>query len=80
MICNITKNPVVIFALNSVIDVLEENVLKTGLDSDFIRDTITSHEMILEKTRARERGEAHNEMRKHIEMVHEKLESIHKSQ
>lgn len=74
------KNPVVIFALNSLIDVLEENVLRTELDRDFVRYTITSHEMILEKIKARERGEAHHEIRKHIEMVHEKLESIHKSQ
>jgi len=71
---------VVIFALNSVIDVLEENVLRTELDRDFVRDTITSHEMILEKIRARERGEAHDEMREHIKTVHKTVEEIYKSQ
>ena len=79
LICSITKNPVVIFALNSVLDVLEENVMKTELDSDFIRDEIVSHEIILKKIRARRREEAHDEMRKHIKTVHQKLEEIYTS-
>lgn len=79
LVCNITKNPVVIFALNSVIDVLEENVLKTELDRDFIRDEIIAHETILEKIRSREREQAHDEMRKHIKRVHKKLEEIYSS-
>ena len=79
LVCNISKNPVVIFALNSVIDVLEENVLKTELDRDFIRNEIISHEITLEKLRARERGAAHDEMRDHIKMVHQKLEEIYSS-
>ncbi len=79
LVCNITKNPVVIFALNSVIDVLEENVLKTELDRDFIRDEIIAHETILEKIRSREREQAHDEMRKHIKLVHQKLEEIYSS-
>ena len=79
LVCNITKNPVVIFALNSVIDVLEENVLKTELDRDFIRDEIIAHETILDKIRSREREQAHDEMRKHIKIVHKKLEEIYSS-
>jgi len=76
-VCNITKNPVVIFALNSVIDVLEENVLKTELDRDFIHNEIVAHRIILEKIRARKREEAHDEMREHIKIVHQKLEEIY---
>ena len=79
LVCNITKNPVVIFALNSVIDVLEENVLKTNLDGDFIRNEIIGHRMILERIRARKREEAHDEMREHIKIVHQKLEEIYSS-
>jgi len=78
LVCNITKNPVVIFALNSVIDVLEENVLKTELDRDFIRNEIISHEIILKNIKKRERETAHDEMRKHIKIVHQKLEKIYK--
>ncbi|MBU4426537.1 MAG: FCD domain-containing protein, partial [Proteobacteria bacterium] len=79
LVCNISKNPVVIFALNSVIDVLEENVLKTELDRDFIRDEIIAHETIIEKIRSREREQAHDEMREHIKVVHQKLEEIYSS-
>ena len=79
LVCNITKNPVVIFALNSVIDVLEENVLQTKLDRDFISDEIIAHETIIEKIRSREREQAHDKMRKHIKIVHKKLEKIYSS-
>ena len=78
LVCNITKNPVVIFALNSVIDVLEQNVLKTELDRDFIHNEIISHEIILKNIKTREREIAHDEMRKHIKIVHQKLEKIYK--
>ena len=80
LVCNITKNPVVIFALNSVIDVLEENVLKTELDIDFVRNEVISHKVILDNIRERKRGDAHDEMRKHIKIVHQRLEEINKSQ
>jgi DNA-binding FadR family transcriptional regulator len=62
-----------------VIDVLEENVLKTELDRDFISDEIIAHETILNKIRSREREQAHDEMRKHIKLVHKKLEEIYSS-
>ena len=79
LVCKISKNPVVIFALNSVIDVLVENVLKTELDEDFIRDEIISHGIILKNIRERKREEAYDEMRKHIKTVHQKLEEIYSS-
>jgi GntR family transcriptional repressor for pyruvate dehydrogenase complex len=79
LLCSITKNPVIIFTLNSVIDVLEENILKFSLDRDFIQDEILAHRIVLEKIRARKGDEAPEEMRQHIRIVHEKLEEIDKA-
>ena len=78
LVCNITKNPVIIFALNSVIDVLKENVLKTELDEDFIRNEIISHKKILQEIKARKKDEAYAEMSMHINTVHQKLEEVHR--
>ena len=78
-ICAITRNPVIIFTLNSVIDVLEENVLKIKLGREFINRQIVEHKIILEKIRRRKGDEACEEMREHVAIVHEKLEAMHKS-
>ena len=79
LLCDITGNPVIIFTLNSVIDVLEENVLKIKLARKFIHREIEEHKVILDKIKKRKEKEAGTEMRKHIASVHKKLESIHKS-
>ena len=79
LLCAITGNPVIIFTLNSVIDVLEENVLKIKLARKFIHREIEEHKVILDKIKKRKEKEACTEMRKHIASVHKKLESIHKS-
>jgi len=73
----LTRNPVIIFTLNSVLDVLEENVLKIKLDKEFVRNEIVEHEVIIAKIRLQNPRESRREMRKHIQRVHEKLESIH---
>ena len=78
LICNLTRNPVIIFTLNSVLDVLKENILRFRLDTEFIRNEINDHEIILEKIRRRRKDEAYNEMHKHIGIVHKKLEEMHK--
>lgn len=79
LLCIITENPVIIFTLNSVIDVLEENVLKIKLTRKFIHRELEEHKIILEMIKRRKEKEACTEMRKHIASVHKKLESIHKS-
>jgi DNA-binding FadR family transcriptional regulator len=76
LLCNITKNPIIIFTHNSVIDVLEENILKFSLDKNFIQDEILAHSVILEKIRARKEDEAREEMRQHIRIAHDKPEEI----
>jgi DNA-binding FadR family transcriptional regulator len=75
----LTRNPVIIFTLNSVIDVLEENVLKIKLGKDFVYDEIVAHEAIIEKISLREPEESRDEMHRHIKKVHEKLENAHRS-
>ena len=75
----LTRNPVIIFTLNSVIDVLEENVLKIKLGKDFVYDEIIAHEAIIEKISLREPEKSRNEMHRHIKKVHEKLENAHRS-
>lgn len=79
LLCSISKNPVIMFTLNSVIDVLEENVIKIALDQEFVRNEIVAHELILERIRARREDEAREEMRGHIRVVHEKLEVMYQS-
>jgi GntR family transcriptional repressor for pyruvate dehydrogenase complex len=79
LLYNITKNPVIVFTLNSVIDVLEKNVFKFSLDRKFIQDEILAHRVILEKISARKEDKAREEMRQHIRIVHEKLEEVDKA-
>lgn len=73
MLCAITKNPVIIFALNAVIDVLEENVVTLQLSRDFIHQEIAEHGVLLEKVRARDTEGVRMEMQKHIQEVHDAL-------
>jgi len=75
LICAITKNPVIIFSLNSVIDVLEENVLTLKLSENFVLNEIRAHEVIIEKIELRQIDECREIMRRHIREVHERLES-----
>lgn len=76
-ICSLTRNPVVIFTLNSVIDVLEENVLRIKMDKTFVRDEIRAHERIVEKIQTRSPEGSRREMHTHITLVHEKLEAAY---
>jgi len=73
----LTRNPVIMFTLNSVIDVLEENVLNIKLDPDFVCDEVHAHQAIYEKIIARRPAESREEMHRHIKKVHEKLEAMH---
>ena len=77
LICALTRNPVIIFTLNSVLDVLEENILKIKLDREFVHNEIIEHEAIIEKIKKRNPEESRREMHRHIRRVHEKLESAH---
>ena len=75
LICALTRNPVIIFTLNSVIDVLEENVLTLKLAKGFVLGEVVDHEVILEKIKSRLPDESRDEMRKHIQGIHEELEA-----
>ena len=77
LICALTRNPVIIFTLNSVLDVLEENVLKIKLDREFVHNEIIEHAAIIEKIKVRNPEASRQEMHKHIQRVHEKLETAH---
>ena len=73
----LTRNPVIIFTLNSVIDVLEENVLTLKLSKGFVLEEVVDHEVIIEKIKSRLPDESREEMRRHIKGVHEELEAAH---
>jgi len=77
LICSLTRNPVIIFTLNSVLDVLEENVFKIKLDREFVQHEIIEHEAIIEKIKMQNPEESRLEMQEHIRHVHEKLETAH---
>ena len=72
-ISNITRNPVIIFTLNSVVDVLEENISE-GQSGEFVGKTVEAHERILEKIRAGDKIAARSEMAKHVRAVHKSLQ------
>jgi DNA-binding FadR family transcriptional regulator len=80
IISKLTKNPVVIFTLNSVMDVLKDNVGETEIDEEFVRNELIAHKTILENIRFRNTGMAHDQMRVHIRTVHEKLSEIRKDE
>ena len=67
----------IIFTLNSVIDVLEENVLTLKLSKGFVLEEVVDHEVIIEKIKSRLPDESREEMRRHIKGVHEELEAAH---
>jgi len=73
ILCAITKNPVIIFALNAVFDVLEENVSELKLPENMIRDEIIEHEILMEKMRARDTDQIRVEMQQHIQKIHKEL-------
>jgi len=73
ILCAITKNPVIIFALNAVFDVLEENVTALKLPLDMIRDEIDEHVILVDKMRLRDADGVRREMQRHIEKVHDEL-------
>lgn len=77
LVCAISKNPVIIFSLNSVIDVLEENILTLKVDETFVANEILAHERIIEKIESREFKACREIMRQHIREVHERLEADH---
>lgn len=79
LICSITRNPVIIFTLNSVIDVLEENVLNINLGEEFVLNEIEEHEIIIEKIKQRQIKASRDQMRRHIQKVQEKLETAYAS-
>ena len=79
LFCAITRNPVIIFTLNSVIDVLEENVLNIKLDKEFVEKELEEHIVLLGMIERREADQACKEMRKHITKIHEKLEELHRA-
>ncbi|AFM25910.1 FadR/GntR family transcriptional regulator [Desulfomonile tiedjei] len=78
IICKLTKNPVVIFTLNSVMDVLKDNVRETEIDEEFVRNELIAHKTILDNIRFRNVGMAHDQMRVHIRTVHERLSEVQK--
>jgi len=78
-ICSLTRNPVIIFSLNSVIDVLEENVLTLTLDKNFVLKEIEAHKRIIREIENRDTEKSREEMRKHISEVHKMLEDLHQS-
>ena len=78
LIAAITRNPVIIFTLNSVIDVLQENIVKVKFGRDFILKTIDSHEIVLGKIAARKADEARDTMRMDIKLVYDKVDAMDK--
>ncbi len=78
IVSSLTRNPVVIFTLNSVMDVLQENIKETEIEDEFVRNELIAHKMILKNIRFRDGGMAHDQMRDHIRTVHERLGEIQK--
>ena len=78
LFCNIMRNPVVTFAIHSVIDVLEENAMRSKSDANFTAAVIASHKSIMEKIRARNSEEARDAMKRHIEDVHVRLGELYR--
>ncbi|MBN2568300.1 MAG: FadR family transcriptional regulator [Deltaproteobacteria bacterium] len=73
ILCSITKNPVIIFALNAVFDVLEENAFKLKLTDHMIHDEIEEHSVLMKIISARDTNRVRVEMQKHIQKVHDEL-------
>jgi len=70
----ISRNPVVIFIINSVIDIMIENVSRTTLDMASIKKVIEYHEEIIQSIRNHDYDRSFTIMRKHIVDIQKALE------
>lgn len=72
-ISSITRNPVIMFTINSVINVLEENIVTIQLGKDFVLKEIKAHMNILKTIESRDIDAAREAMQSHISTVHKQL-------
>ena len=71
---HISRNPVVIFMIESVIDVMVENIHRTALDATAIKRVIDSHQEIIQAIKNQNYDRTFHIMRSHILEIQKALE------
>ncbi len=80
LLAAITGNPFLIASINSIIDNLEHNIGKVGLDGRVVGDTVCYHDALLEAIAIGDGRRAGTVMREHIEQIQGSLKHHGKPQ
>lgn len=77
-IAQASGNPVIFFMIDSIMDIMENNISSIPLSSKPVEGTLTFHEDIYEAMKNRDPEKAHDLMLKHVQEIQEALESEQK--
>ncbi len=76
LIAQATENPVLILTVNSLMDLVEEEVSKLTLDREINTTNLTFHRRIVEALRSRNEEKAYRFMLEHVQEVQRQLRSL----
>lgn len=74
LIAQASGNPVIFFMVDSIMDIMENNVSTIGIPAETIEDTLYYHEGIYEAVMKRDPQRAQELMLKHIQEIHAALD------
>jgi len=78
LIANASQNPVIFFMIDSIMDIMENNVSSIPLAAKTVERTNQYHEEIFAALEGRDIRKAQNLMLKHIQEIHDALETLSK--
>ncbi len=78
LIAQASQNPVIFFMIDSIMDIMENNISSIPLAAKSVERTNQYHEQIYAAMKARDVQEAQDLMLKHIQAIHDALEALSK--
>jgi len=78
LIANASQNPVIFFMIDSIMDIMENNISSIPLAAKTVERTNQYHEEIFAALEGRDIRKAQNLMLKHIQDIHDALETLSK--
>jgi GntR family transcriptional repressor for pyruvate dehydrogenase complex len=78
LIANASQNPVIFFMIDSIMDIMENNISSIPLAAKTVERTNQYHEEIFAALEGRDIRKAQNLMLKHIQEIHDALETLSK--
>ena len=78
LIANASQNPVIFFMIDSIMDIMENNISSIPIAAKTVERTNQYHEEIFAAVEGRDIRKAQNLMLKHIQEIHDALETLSK--